>query len=136
VYGDATRALATSRKVSEPVKADFRAIFNDPAYAQQLNAAQLSLGGVINNVRKNAGDPLTVVKKLMSGSRSCIFFEATTDLSSVLVHPTPVPSSEYYQLGPKAKGNDPNHLNSTPWAVTYNVAFLTPTSVPNRCDAG
>jgi hypothetical protein len=136
VYGNATRTLATTRQVSTDVKADLRSIYNDPAYEQQLAAAQLSLRGVINNVRGDAGDPITVVKRLVSESSRCIFFEASTNLSLVLIHPTPAAASEYYELAPKDAGNDPLHLNPTPWAVSYNVAFLTPTTVPSRCDAG
>jgi hypothetical protein len=135
VYGNATRTLLITRQVSTSVKADLRSIYNDPAYKQQLAAAQLSLNGVIDNVRGDAGDPVTVVKRLVSESNTCIFFEASTNLSSVLIHPTPSAASEYYELRPKQAGNDPLHLNPTPWAMSYNVAFLSPTTIPSRCGA-
>jgi hypothetical protein len=133
VYGNATRALLATRQITAEVKADLRSIYNDPAYEQQLSAAQLSLTSVIANVRPRPGDPAIRVKRLMSATATCVFFEATTDLSKVLIHPTPSAASEYFELGLKQLGGDPSELNPTPWAISFNVAYLTPTAVNSRC---
>jgi hypothetical protein len=134
VYGDVTRALRSSLAITPDVRRDLRSIFNDPLYAQEIQAAGISLRGAIENVRPNSGDGLTVVTHLISASSSCVFVETSTDLSNVLVNPTPQAASEYYALKPKVNGNDPNRLNPTPWAFAYNAAFLKPTKVKDPCE--
>jgi hypothetical protein len=133
VYGNATRALVQAHAVTAEVKADLRAIFNDPLYQQQLQAAQASLSGAINNVRPNPGDLVTQTIQIQGSSNSCIFVKASTLFTSVERHPTPAPADTYYQLSPKDPGNDPDGLNSTPWAMTENLVFFTPTTVRSSC---
>jgi hypothetical protein len=134
IYGNATRTLRSSHAITPEVMRDLRSIFNDPLYDQQIQAAKISLQGAIDNVRPNAGDGTTVVTHLISASPACIFVETSTDLSRVLVHPTPRAASEYYELAPKDSQNNTSTLNPTPWAFAYNSAFLTPTNVKDPCD--
>jgi hypothetical protein len=133
VYGNATRVLVATREVTPAVKADLRAIFNDPLYASQVLEAQQSLTGAINNVRPSPGDEVTQVVKLIYASRSCIFLQATSNLSAVLLHPTPEPASEYFELSPKEYSTHQSDLNPTPWAISADAAYLIPTSSPNPC---
>jgi hypothetical protein len=133
VYGNATRSLRASHAITASAKEDLRAIFNDPLYSTQVQAATLSLKGAINNVRPDAGDGSTVVTKLLNATPSCVFAETRTDLSAVLVHPTPSAASEYYKLAPKQPSADPHDLNPTPWAFSFNAAYLTPTTLSNQC---
>lgn len=134
INGNATRLLAAQHFVSPVVREDYRAIYNDPMYDSELTAADESLQqGVIENVRPDAGDARTNVVRLISASNKCIFVETHTDLSGVFIQPRPMPASEYYELSPKQGGADPLHLNPTPWAISFNVAFLQPTDAPSRC---
>jgi hypothetical protein len=133
IYGNATRSLRASHTVTAQTKEDLRAIFNDPLYSEQIQAATLSLKGSINNVRPDAGDGTTVVTRLIAATPKCVFVETRTNLGAVLVHPTPSAASEYYKLALKESSGDPLDLNPTPWAFAYNVAYLTPTTVPNQC---
>jgi hypothetical protein len=133
VYGNATRDLRTSLAVSPMVKTDLRSIFNDPLYEQQVHAATLSLQGVINNVRSQPGDLKTTVLRLIAASNTCIFAETKTDFSAAFIHPTPEPASEYFELARKQSGDDPNHLNPTPWAFAVSLAYLSPTSAASTC---
>ena len=133
IYGNATRSLRSAHTVTPEVKEDLRAIFNDPLYGEQIQAATLSLNGAVNNVRSNAGDGTTVVTKLITATPSCVFVETETDLSSVLVDPTPSAASEYYKLSLKQSSADPHDLNPTPWSFAFNVAYRTPTTVQNQC---
>jgi hypothetical protein len=136
VYGNATRDLRSTHTVTPTVKLYLRSIFNDPLYNQQVNAASLSLQGVINNVRANPGDLKTTVSRLITASENCIFVQTKTDFSQAFIHPTPQPASEYYELAPKQSGDDPGNLNPTPWAFAANLAYLTPTSVASTCPSG
>lgn len=133
VYGNATRALVATKAVTPAVREDLRAIFNDPLFAQQLSEATQSLSGPIQNVRSDPGDGTITVRRLIRSSGTCIFVETETNLSTVLVRPSPSPVAEYYELDLKQKGIDPNHLNPTPWAFGYNVDFFTNAPAPQRC---
>lgn len=133
VYGDATRSLASAKQVTDTVQANLRAIFNDPLYENQLSQARQSLQGAISNVRPDPGDALTTVRALLGSTSNCIFVETKTDLTSVLSSSTPQPASEFYELSPKQPGNDPQDINPTPWAISFNVDYLNPTSLPDRC---
>jgi hypothetical protein len=135
IYGNATRSLAETHTLSQATKADFRSIYNSPLYASEILLAEQSLKGPIENVRQHPGDGIVEVKYLISASSTCIFVSTSTDLSAVLIHATPRPASEYYELTPKQPGIDPVNLNKTPWAISFNVAFLTPTTVANKCGA-
>ncbi|HET9076527.1 MAG TPA: hypothetical protein VFN68_06320 [Acidimicrobiales bacterium] len=133
VYGDATRQLVASRSVTPAVEADLKAIFTPSLYAEQLQQAKASLKGPINNVKTNPGDGITTVLDLVSASSACIFAQTTTTLDNVLLHPVPAAASEYYELTRDQPGLDPGHLNPTPWIITFNAAYLTPTSIGDRC---
>jgi hypothetical protein len=134
IYGNATRVLRATHAVTPEVKADLRAIFNDPLYAEQVQAANLSLRqGVINNVRLHPGDLRTVVTRLIRASSSCIFAETKTDFSAAFVHATPQPAAEYFALSAKKSDSQLNNINPTPWAFAANEAYLSPTTVADPC---
>jgi hypothetical protein len=133
VYGNATRSLVASKQVTQTVQVDLRSIFNDPLYAQQLAQAQQSLTQAIANVRPEAGDAVTTVQRLVGATNTCIFAETVTSLAAVLVTPTPRPASEFYELALKQPNDDPNHINPTPWAISFNADYLSPTQLGNRC---
>jgi len=135
IYGNATRELVATHQVSTNVRIDFRSIYNDPIYASELQVARDSLKGAIDNIRPKPGDGVVQVRELLSASPTCIFIETSTDLSAVLIHQTPAAASEYYELMPKQSGIDPRRLNPTPWAISFNAAYLTPISIENRCGA-
>ena len=131
--GDASRELLKSGSVSDVVRTDLRAIFNDPLYAQELEIAGQSLHGDLTNVRRPPGDTVISVVRLISASPTCVFVQTQSDYSAVLVHVGKPVADEYWALKPKASGDDPNHLNPTPWSLSFNADFLTPTSIPNQC---
>lgn len=134
VYGNASRTLRADHAVTPAARADLRAIFGDPAYGAQLQAAQQAVDqGVINNIRPNAGDLVTTVTRLVTALPTCIFVEATTNFSAVQVKPTPTPASEFFQFAPKQARNDPEHINPTPWEIAVDDAYLKPTTVRTTC---
>lgn len=136
INGSAARLISSERQLTAPAKAELRAIFADPLYEEQLNAAQQSIAqGVIENVNPTGGDAQTKVVRLMSASSRCIFVQTSTDLTSLLKTPTPKPASEYYELSPKQSRDDPTKINPTPWAISFNAAFPTATSIPSRCES-
>ena len=133
VDGNASRTLIAAKAVSPTVLADIRAIYADPLYADEVNIAEESLKGDLKNIRRPPGDVAMSVVRLISASPSCIFVEAASDYSAVVYRsPTP-PASEYWGLRLKQRGDDPGHLNPTPWAFSFNRTFGAPTSIPDQC---
>jgi hypothetical protein len=135
INGNAVRALVSSRELTPTVAMYLRAVYNDPLYAQEVKIARESIAGNLANVRVPPGDRLTTTRKLIAASPSCVFAETTTDFSAVLVHSTTPAAAEYYRLTPKQRNADPHRLNPTPWAISFNVAYLSPTSIPDQCPA-
>ncbi len=105
--GNATRKLVATHQVSSQVRAAFRSIYNDPLYSEEIQIAQDSLSDSINNVRPHPGDGVVRVRNLVTASHACLFPRTSTNLSAVLLHPTAVAASEYYELRPKQPGIDP-----------------------------
>ncbi len=132
INGNATRELFRAGSVTRSVRVDFRALFNDPLYQQELRNAAASLRVTRSSLRDPIGDVTTTVQSVISASSRCIFVATRSDFSAVDVHPTQAPA-EYWGLEPKSPGDDPSNLNSTPWALWFNADYLTPTSIPDQC---
>jgi hypothetical protein len=135
VYGNATRELFQSRAVTPIVQTDLRAIFNNPLYGQELQNARDSLGTPPSSLRQPLGDVITTVVKMISASPECVFVQTSSDFTAVLAKPTTPAAAEYWVLRPKDTAADPNRLNPTAWALTFNADYLSPTSIPNQCVA-
>jgi hypothetical protein len=133
INGNASRSLVSSGELTGQVRSDLRAIYNDPLYTQEITIAQQSLSQSLDNVRRPPGDIVTSVERLISATPTCVFVETESDYSAVLVEPGHPSASEFFKLSPKSQIMDPENLNPTPWSISFNAAFLTPTSVPNQC---
>ena len=133
VYSDALRTTLTTKTVSPSVETMLRAIYADPLYATELRVFHDQLQHIPQDLRTPMGDRITTVAQLISATRSCIFISTHTDFSELVVHPAAPFGSEYYSLVSKIPGDDPNHLNSTPWMFGYNSTSLKPETVPDAC---
>ena len=133
IDGNASRALIAAHAVTQEVTADIRAIYNDPLYAEEVRIAEESVQGDLSNVKRPLGDVRVVVTHLISSSPTCVFLEATSDYTEVVGSLPAAPASEYWELEPKQAGADPDRLNPTPWSMSFNRTFQTPTELPNQC---
>jgi hypothetical protein len=135
INGNAVRSLVATRQITPTVQTNLRAIYNDPLYVAEVNIARESIAGILTNVRRPPGDRLTTARKLIAASPACVFVETNTDLSEVLIHPTKPAAAEYYRLSRKQTNADPGRLNPTPWALSFNATYTTPTTIPDQCPA-
>lgn len=134
VAGNATRVLVSTRSVTPAVTADLRAIFNDPLFTAQLNSALSAVrSGGLNNVRTSPGDGVTTVTRLLTAGTDCIFVGVSTDYSAMDIRPVSSPAADYYELKPKQSGDDPEHLNTTPWAIVKEEPLSKSGNVPSPC---
>jgi hypothetical protein len=133
INGNATRSLFRSNSVTPTVSIQLRAIFNSPLFGQEMRNASASLSLPRSNLRQPLGDIVTTVVRLISATPKCIFVETTSSFTAVLVKPSGPASSEYWALQPKQPGIDPGRTNPTPWALSFNADYLTPTPIPDQC---
>jgi hypothetical protein len=135
IYGNALRLELESNSIPTQAAVDLRAIYNDPLYSKQLTIAAQDLAGNRSNVRSDPGDQVTRVIHVISASPTCIFVDTETDVSKVVINPPPA-GYDYYELTPKQPGIDPDGLNRTPWALSYDLFFTSPTPAQNQCPPG
>jgi len=135
VDGEASRELLIHHQLTPRFRALVRAIYNDPLYSVELGIASESLGGAIPRLRLPLGDVQTTVVRIVASSPRCVFVETTSDFAAVLVDPGPPARSEYFRLSPTQASANPNALNPTPWSMSFNASYRTPTSIPNQCAA-
>lgn len=121
IWGNSLRAEVASGKVTPAVLADLRAVFNDPLYSQEVEGANQALSQLAN-VRNPPGDPAETVIQLISASPSCIFVKSKSNVAAV-VKTLPPQGYDYYELVPKQSNADPRRLNTTPWALAYDLFF-------------
>lgn len=133
INGDAVRSLLTAGRLTSSVTADLGAIYGPPLYSVEAKVFQAGLSQNTSNLRRPPGDRLTRVLSVITANPSCIFVKTASDLSSVELHPTVTPASEYWELQTKAQGEDPSHINPTPWVLTFNADYRTSTDLPSTC---
>lgn len=133
INGNAVRALLAAGSVTPGVESELHAIYGPPLYSVELKVFQNGLSQGRSNLRNPVGDRRTTVREVLAASPSCLFVETISDLSAVEVTPSAHPASEYWELQPKAPSEDPGDLNPTPWILSFNQDYATPTSVPNPC---
>lgn len=132
VNGNAVRALLAAGKLTDTVRLDLRAVYNDPLYHRELSIADETLHGDLDNVRRPPGDIQTDVIRLISASPSCIFAATRSSFSKVVFTDSPSAGSEYFELLPKQSGADARGLNPTPWSLAFNASYKSATPVPNQ----
>jgi hypothetical protein len=135
VYGNALRLELQTNSIPAQAAVDLRAIYNDPLYSKEMTIAAQDLAGNRSNVRNPPGDQVTRVLHLISASPTCIFVDTETNVSKVVLN-APTPGYDYYELTPKQPGIDPTGINPTPWALTYDLFFTSPTPPQDQCTSG
>ena len=133
INGNAARLLIDSGTLSSTVEADLKSIYGPLLLPVELRVFSAGLKQDTSNLRHPMGDRVTLVRRLLTSSASCIFVESVTDLSAVELHPTAQASSEYWELTLKRNAQDPGKINPTPWVAAYNVDYLVPTNIKSPC---
>lgn len=133
INGNAVRTLVKQKSLTPVVKADLKAVYGGALYPVELEVFQAGLVQNASNLRIPPGDRVTSVVSLITATPSCIFVQTVSSLAAVEIRPTKAAASEYWELQPKSPTDDPEHLNPTPWILTYNRDFQTPTTMQGLC---
>lgn len=133
INGNAVRAALAANAVTPTVEQDLRAIYSPPLLSAEQQVFESGLTQDRLNLRSAPGDRQTRVRRILSAGSSCIFVLTSSDLSAVELRPSASPASEYWELKTKSASDDPAGLNPTPWTLSFNQDYETPTSISDPC---
>ena len=113
---------------------NLQAIYIDPVYAQPRSTRPKSASEAQSRTcDRHAGDGASRSPDSPPPPHRASSSKPGRIFQHVLIHAAPEAESEYYELVPKPASIDPDHLNPTPWAFAFNVAYMSSTQVASRC---
>lgn len=131
--GDVSRSLVKGRTVTSRDLSILRAIYGDALYQEEVQIADQSAQQNVSGLRRPLGDRVTTVVSMIDAGPKCVFVATRTDYSQVLIHPAPPAAAEFWRLSPKSTSSEISDINPTPWVLTFNATYKTPTSIPDQC---
>lgn len=136
VETEATRVIAEAKGVPQPAAEILNAIYSDDWFQVVVSnwAKQLADDPQLQGLKRPFGDRRTTVRRLISASPTCVWTEVERDYSQTDTNPGPV-SSEYVELRPLDRSNDPNHRNPTAWMIAADGFRRDGAEPANPCPA-
>lgn len=129
--GDVTRLVARTGTVPPEAVDRLKALYVGDYLQLQIDILQQDILNGMKGYRSDLGNQRTSVVRLLTASPTCIFAEATRDLSEVSSSSDPRLASPWVGLVPIDPDVDPNGYNQTPWVYVYN-GFTPDQSQPNN----
>jgi hypothetical protein len=120
VYGDGVRHLAVSRSVDEEFLKHLLAIYTDRFFQLAQDAWVKESARGFPTLAQSPGDPLTRIQSIVRNDRDCVVAQVTHDFSALRTSPPAPTPQRYIALISKPSNRDPDGLNPTPWAMTYD----------------
>lgn len=120
VMGDLQRILVKERKITPEVTDRLRSIYAGPELLNQIDAFKADVDNGLLGYKATPGNRITTVSRLITATPVCIFAEVKRDYSPLAVGLSSRPSTLYVVLVNKEAGDDPKHLNPTPWTMLYD----------------
>lgn len=120
VMGDLQRILAKERQITPDVTDRLRAIYAGPELLNQIDAFKADVASGLLGYKAVPGNRVTTVSRLITATPICMFAEVQRDYSPVAVGLSSKPTTLYVVLINKEDGDDPKHLNPTPWTMIYD----------------
>jgi len=133
VYGDAIRIMARDRAVTEPFLKHLLAIYTPRQFevAQEIWVKDLASG--LNGLAPSPGDPITTVQSVVSSESACVLAAVAKDFQPTRSIPVKASPQRYVALIPKLDERDPEHLNPTPWTISFDGYVAEPAgAVPEK----
>jgi len=120
VIGDLQRILVRERRITPEVTDRLQAVYTGPELLNQIDALKVDVGRGLAGYRSSPGNRLTVVSRVITARRDCVFAEVKRDYSPISSGPAQPPATLYVILVPKNPADDPKGHNPTPWAMLYD----------------
>ncbi len=120
VMGDLQRILVKERTITAEVTGRLRAIYTGPELLNQIDAFKADVAAGLVGYKSPPGNRLTLVSRVVTVSRDCVFAEVKRDYSPTSSgSPTPL-ATLYVVLVAKNAADDPKAYNPTGWAMLYD----------------
>lgn len=135
VDGEATRIIVATKRFPPEAADLLNSIYSDERFQIQADAWFEALGKdpQLRSIKAQPGNRKTLVRRILSASRKCVWMAVERDHSASSVTPSG-PRTEYIALRPLDKSNDRAGHNSTAWMITAD-GFNEDGSEPgNGCD--
>lgn len=134
IDGRATRIIVSTKSVPKEALTLLQAIFGTEQFLLESGSWLESLrqDPQLTNVRPDAGARVTTAERIIAASRSCIWLAVRRDRSGVNVDPGPS-RTEYVELRPVDRANDPGGFNRTPWAIVDDGRTEDDSEPANPC---
>lgn len=120
VMGDLQRILVRERRITPEVTDRLRAIYTGPELLNQIDAFKVDVSGGLAGYKSPPGNRLTLVSRVITASRDCVFATVKRDYSPTSSGPAAPPASLYVVLVAKNATDDPKAYNPTGWAMLYD----------------
>jgi len=120
VMGDLQRILVKDRKITSDVTDRLRAIYTGPELLNQIDAFKTDVGAGLAGYRPTPGNRLTLVSRVITASRDCVFAQVKRDYSPTSSGPPAPLTTLYVVLVTKNPADDPKAYNPTGWAMLYD----------------
>lgn len=133
VMGDLQRILVRERRITPEVTDRLQAIYTGPELLNQIDAFKIDVRDGLAGYKSPPGNRLTVVSRLISTGRECVFAEVTRDYSPTSSGPAQRPARLYIVLVPRSSVDDPKGYNPTSWAMLYDGVQDDGTQPGNVC---
>ena len=118
VDGDALRIIYETKRLPPEAADLLNAIYSDDWFKEETTLwfQSLARDPELKGIRPDPGNRKTVVERVISASRTCVWIAASRDLSAVNVDPGPS-RTQYIHLQPLDQANDPKKVNPTSWMI-------------------
>lgn len=120
VMGDLQRILVKDRRIGPDVTDRLQAIYTGPELLNQIDAFKADVSAGLAGYRSPPGNRLSLVSRVITASRDCVFAQVKRDYSPASSGPPTPLATLYVVLVAKNPADDPKAYNPTGWAMLYD----------------
>ena len=117
--------MARDRYLSDAFLNHLLAIYTSEQFERTQEAWVLDISQGLQGLYPSAGDPSTVVQRVVKPSRECILAAVIRDFSATRDKPQEPTPQHYIGLVPRVDGKDRLNVNPTPWMMSFDGFIVT-----------
>src|SRR5438045_3715318 len=133
--GDVTRLLVAKRVPTLQFKQMLTALYDEPAFDKAEASYGRDAADDLQVYTANPGNPVTLVKRVVDWSPTCVVLDVDRDFGPTLKEKPPADTlSGVVFLRPKKLERDALHANPTAWSITADGKPVPGAHVERACD--
>lgn len=135
VYGEAVRHLAQTRRIDDQFLKYLVAIYTDRYFKLAEDAWAQEVAHGLTRLASSPADPRTTVDAVVRADRSCVVLRVERDFGPTTAGPTDETPQRFVGLVPISDDRNQDHMNPTPWAMSYDGYTSTGAEPEDPCRA-